>query len=141
MEKYDCLKLENQLCFPLYACARSLVKKYNPHLTAIGLTYTQYIAMMVFWEKGTCSAKELGELLYLDSGTLTPVLKSLEQKGLVKRCRSNADERVLMIEITAQGQALKDRAVEIPAKIAPCVNLTPDEAKNLYQALQKILAK
>ena len=97
--------------------------------------------MMVFWEKGTCSAKELGELLYLDSGTLTPVLKSLEQKGLVKRCRSNADERVLMIEITAQGQALKDRAVEIPAKIAPCVNLTSDEAKNLYQALQKILAK
>ena len=141
MEKYDCLKLENQLCFPLYACAGSLVKKYNPHLTAIGLTYTQYIAMMVFWEKGTCSAKELGELLYLDSGTLTPVLKSLEQKGLVKRCRSNADERILMIEITAQGQALKDRAVEIPAKIAPCVNLTPDEAKNLYQALQKILAK
>ena len=141
MSKYDCLKLENQLCFPLYACARSLVKKYNPHLAEIGLTYTQYITMMVFWEKETCSAKELGDLLYLDSGTLTPVLKSLEQKGLVKRCRSSADERVLMIEITAQGQALKERAVAIPAKVAPCVNLTPDEAKNLYQSLQKILAQ
>ena len=135
MDKYDCLKLGNQLCFPLYACARSLVKKYNPYLAEIGLTYTQYIAMMVFWEKGTCSAKELGDLLYLDSGTLTPVLKSLEQKGLVKRCRSNVDERVLMIEITEQGQTLKERAVTIPPKIAPCVNLTPDEAKNLHQCL------
>lgn len=141
MDKYACLKLENQLCFPLYACARSLVKKYNPHLAELGLTYTQYIAMMVFWEKGTCSAKELGDLLYLDSGTLTPVLKSLEQKGLVKRGRSSADERVLMIEITAQGKALQERAVAIPAKVAPCVNLTTEESKNLYQTLHKLLAQ
>lgn len=141
MDKYDCLKLENQLCFPLYACARSLVKKYNPHLAELGLTYTQYIAMMVFWEKGSCSAKALGDMLYLDSGTLTPVLKSLEQKGLVKRGRSSDDERVLMIEITAQGKALQERAVAIPAKVAPCVNLSPDESKNLYQTLHKLLAQ
>ena len=141
MEKYDCLKLENQLCFPLYACARSLVKKYNPHLAALGLTYTQYITMMVFWERQTCSAKELGELLYLDSGTLTPVLKSLEQKGLIKRGRSTTDERVLMIEITEAGQALREQAVKIPAQVAPCVNLTPEESKNLYQTLYKILGK
>ena len=141
MDQYDCLKLENQLCFPLYACARSIVKKYYPYLNELGLTYTQYIAMMVFWEKTKCSAKELGELLYLDSGTLTPVLKSLEQKGLIKRCRSTQDERVLMVEITEQGQALKKRAVEIPAKVGSCVRLEPAEAQNLRQTLYKLLSQ
>ena len=120
MDEFDCLKLDNQLCFPLYACARSLVKKYNPYLAKIDLTYTQYITMMVFWEKGKCSAKELGDKLYLDSGTMTPVLKSLEKKGLIKRARSEADERLLMVEITAQGQALKTEAVKIPGQVAAC---------------------
>lgn len=139
MDKYDGLKLEYQICFPLYACAREVVKKYRPHLDEIGLTYTQYIAMMVFWEKGKCSAKELGEKLYLDSGTLTPVLKSLEKKGLVKRIRSTEDERLLIVEITEEGVKLKDRAVEIPAKVASCVNLNSEESMKLYEMLYKIL--
>ncbi len=139
MDKYDCLKLENQLCFPLYACAREIVKKYNPHLDGIGLTYTQYIVMMVMWDKKRVSVKELGEKLYLDSGTLTPVLKSLESKGFVSRRRSTEDERVLIAEITEAGESLKEQAAEIPPKIACCVSLTPDEAGTLYGLLYKIL--
>lgn len=139
MDKYDALKLENQLCFPLYACAREVVKKYRPYLDEIGITYTQYIAMMVFWEKGKCSAKELGEKLYLDSGTLTPVLKSLEKKGFVKRVRSIDDERLLIVEITKQGEALKEKAASIPEKVVSCVNLTKQEAVTLHKTLYKIL--
>lgn len=140
MEKdYEMLKLENQLCFPLYACAREIVKKYNPHLDGIGLTYTQYIVMMVMWDKKRVSVKELGEKLYLDSGTLTPVLKSLESKGFVSRRRSTEDERVLIAEITEAGESLKEQAAEIPPKIACCVSLTPDEAGTLYGLLYKIL--
>jgi transcriptional regulator, MarR family len=140
MEKnYDMLKLENQLCFPLYACSREIVKKYHPHLDEIGLTYTQYIVMMVMWDKNRLSVKELGEKLYLDSGTLTPVLKSLESKGFVTRKRSSEDERVLIVEITDGGEALKERAAEIPPKIACCVTLTPEEAAELHRMLYKIL--
>ena len=109
-EKYDSLKLENQLCFPLYACSREIIKKYRPYLEKIDLTYTQYITMMVFWEHKKISVKELGKKLFLDSGTLTPVLKSLEAKGFVTRYRSQEDERVLLVEITEAGEALKDRA-------------------------------
>lgn len=140
MEKnYDLLKLENQLCFPLYACSREIVKKYHPHLDEIGLTYTQYIVMMVMWDKKRLSVKELGEKLYLDSGTLTPVLKSLESKGFVTRTRSSEDERVLIVEITDDGETLKERAIEIPPKIACCVTLTPEEAVELHRMLYKIL--
>ncbi len=140
MEKnYDMLKLENQLCFPLYACSREIVKKYHPHLDEIGLTYTQYIVMMVMWDKKRLSVKELGEKLYLDSGTLTPVLKSLESKGFVTRTRSSEDERVLIVEITDDGETLKERAIEIPPKIACCVTLTPEEAMELHRMLYKIL--
>ena len=140
MEKnYDILKLENQLCFPLYACSREIVKKYHPHLDEIGLTYTQYIVMMVMWDKKRLSVKELGEKLYLDSGTLTPVLKSLESKGFVTRTRSSEDERVLIVEITDDGETLKERAIEIPPKIACCVTLTPEEAVELHRMLYKIL--
>ena len=141
MDKYDALKLENQICFPLYACAREVVKKYRPYLDEIDLTYTQYIAMMVFWEKGKCSAKELGEKLYLDSGTLTPVLKSLEKKGFVKRVRSTEDERLLMVEITKEGEALKERAADIPRKVAGCVDLEAEKAAALYQTLYELLGK
>ncbi len=141
MEKnYDMLKLENQLCFPLYACSREIVKKYHPLLEEIGLTYTQYIVMMVMWAEKRVSVKHLGEKLYLDSGTLTPVLKSLESKGLVTRNRSSEDERVLIAEITASGEELKDRAAEIPPKIACCVSLTSDEAAEMYRILYKILS-
>ena len=137
--KYDCLKLENQICFPLYACSKEVVKRYRPYLDAINLTYTQYIAMMVFWEHKIHSVKELGEKLYLDSGTLTPVLKSLEAKGYVKRYRSAADERVLLVELTEAGAALKDSALEVPELISGSINLTADEACQLHGLLSKIL--
>ena len=140
MDKYDALKLENQLCFPLYACAREIVKKYRPYLDELDLTYTQYIAMMVFWEKGKCSAKELGEKLYLDSGTLTPVLKSLEKKGLVKRGRAESDERLLIVSITEKGEELRERAVDVPFEVAKCIDIDDGVAVALYKTLYKILS-
>ena len=138
-KNYDNLKLENQLCFPLYAASREVIKKYRPYLDNLDLTYTQYITMMVFWEEKKISVKELGQKLFLDSGTLTPVLKSLEAKGYVCRYRSSEDERVLMVEITEAGEALKASASDIPEQIGSCVNLTPKEAQQLYQLLYKIL--
>ena len=140
MDQYDTLRLENQLCFPLYAASREVIKRYHPYLTELGLTYTQYIAMMVFWADGKISVKELGKKLFLDSGTLTPVLKSLEEKGYVKRCRSSEDERVLIVEITEAGEKLKERAVSVPEKIAGCIRLDTEEAMQLYRLLYKILA-
>ncbi len=136
---YEMLKLGNQLCFPLYACSREIVKKYHPLLDEIGLTYTQYIVMLVMWEERRISVKELGAKLYLDSGTLTPVLKSLASKGFVTRERSTEDERVLIIELTAEGEALKDTAAEIPPKIGCCVKLTVEEAVELHRLLYKVL--
>ena len=139
MGRYDSLKLKNQLCFPLYACSREIIKKYNPLLKEIDLTYTQYIAMMVFWEHKKMSVKELGQLLFLDSGTLTPVLKSLEAKGLVLRSRSSEDERVLLVEITEKGEALKEKAVSVPTEVGRCVKLEPEEYTELYRLLYKLL--
>lgn len=138
-KKYDPLKLENQLCFPLYACSREIIKKYRPLLEKLDLTYTQYIAMMVLWEQRKLSVKELGKKLYLDSGTLTPVLKSLEAKGFVSRNRSTEDERVLMVEITKKGDALKDKAISVPQELGKCIVLSPDEAACLYKILYKLL--
>ena len=137
--KYDALKLENQLCFPLYACAREIVKKYKPFLDEIGLTYTQYITMMVLWEHRQVTSKQLGEKLYLDSGTLTPVLKKLEEKGLLTRARDPQDERNLMVTLTDQGQALRDPACEIPGKMVGCIPLEPGDAMTLYRILHKML--
>lgn len=136
---YDCLKLENQLCFPLYACSKEVVKRYRPYLDELNLTYTQYIAMMVFWEHKIHSVKELGEKLYLDSGTLTPVLKSLEAKGYVKRYRSSADERVLLVELTEAGNALKEKAVDLPNMMSDCIKLSSEEAVQLHSLLAKVL--
>ncbi len=138
--EYDVLKLENQLCFPLYAASREVIKKYHPHLDAIGLTYTQYITMMVFWELKRINVKELGKKLFLDSGTLTPVLKSLEAKGFIRRRRSDEDERVLVAEITENGEKLKERAAAVPALVAGCISLEPEEAMELYRLLYKILS-
>lgn len=138
-DKYDALKLRNQLCFPLYACSKEVVRRYKPFLDEIDLTYTQYITMMVLWEQQKLSVKELGEYLFLDSGTLTPLLKTLESKGLVRRYRSSEDERVLFAEITDEGMKLRDKAVEIPFKIGSCVKLTEDDARDLYRILYKLL--
>ena len=138
-KSYDELKLENQLCFPLYACAKEIVRKYKPFLDDLDLTYTQYIAMMVLWEKKQMNVKELGESLYLDSGTLTPLLKKLEAKGYVCRERSKADERNLVITITKEGEELKEQALNIPIQMGSCVKLTSEERVQLYQLLYKIL--
>lgn len=140
MDRYDTLKLENQLCFPLYAASREVIKRYHPYLTELGLTYTQYIAMMVLWTDKKVSVKELGQKLFLDSGTLTPVLKSLEEKGYVDRHRSSEDERVLIVEITEEGENLKERAVSIPEKIAGCIRMDSEDAMQLYKLLYKVLA-
>ncbi len=136
---YDALKLENQLCFPLYACARETIKLYKPYLDELGLTYTQYIAMMVLWEKQSVTVKELGEALYLDSGTLTPLLKKMEAKGLLSRRRSEQDERSLIVRLTEKGEALKERAISVPYHMAACVHLEPEEARELYRLLYKLL--
>lgn len=136
---YDALKLSNQLCFPLYACARSMMKIYKPYLDEIGLTYTQYIAMMVLWERRRVSAKELGRRLFLDSGTLTPLLKRLEAKGLLSRRRDPADERSLLATITEEGEALKEKAISLPCRIAEKSVLSQEEAETLYRTLYKLL--
>lgn len=138
-DKYDCLKISNQLCFPLYACSKEIVKRYKPYLDPIDLTYTQYITMMVVWEEKEITVKALGDKLYLDSGTLTPVLKKLEQKGYVKRSRSKDDERNLIITLTDEGLELKKQACEIPAKMGQCVKLSPEETEQLYSLLYKVL--
>ena len=135
----DCLKLENQLCFPLYACSKEIIKRYKPLLSKLDLTYTQYITMMVLWDKKEINVKELGDKLYLDSGTLTPLLKKLEQKGYISRNRSNVDERNLIIKITDNGMNLINIAKNIPLEMSKCVNLNSDEAKELYRLLYKIL--
>ena len=136
---FDALKLENQMCFPLYAAAREVTKLYRPYLDALNLTYTQYITMMVLWECGECSVKALGDKLFLDSGTLTPVLKNMESKGFVRRVRSREDERMLIVTLTDEGRALKERAKSVPAQVGSCIRLTPEEAKTLYRLLYKLL--
>ena len=137
--KYESLKLENQLCFPLYACSKEVIRRYKPYLDKLDLTYTQYIAMMVMWEKKEVTVKELGKYLYLDSGTLTPVLKKLEDKNYVVRNRSKVDERNLIVSITQEGEDLKEQAVRIPESLGACVDMEPQEAQQLYQLLYKLL--
>ena len=139
-KKYDALKLEKQICFPLYTASREATKLYHPMLTDLNLTYTQYIVMMVLWETDPITEKEMGKRLHLDSGTLTPVLKSLEAKNFIARSRSKEDERVVNVDLTDEGRALKDKAVGIPAQINGRVKLEADETKTLYDLLYKLLA-
>ncbi len=138
-QQYEALKLENQLCFPLYACAREVVKKYKPFLDDIDLTYTQYVTMMVLWEKPSVTSKEIGERLHLDSGTLTPVIKKLAEKGLVTRARSAEDERNLVVALTDAGLALRDRAACIPGQMGKCICLSSEDAGTLYRILYQLL--
>lgn len=137
--EFDPLLLQNQLCFPLYACSREVVRRYKPYLDEIGLTYTQYIAMMVLWERKSVNVKALGEALHLDSGTLTPLLKKMEAQGLVCRNRSAADERNLIVTLTQQGEALRERALDIPAKVGGCISIGVEDAVALRRILYKIL--
>ena len=138
-QRYDGLKIKNQICFPLYVCSRELIKRYKPFLDKVDLTYTQYLTMTVLWEEGEVTSKELGNRLYLDSGTLTPLLKKLESKGLLTRERSREDERNLRISLTAEGEALKEKALSMPEEMEKHVNLTNEEKQELYRLLHKLL--
>ena len=136
---FELLKLNNQVCFPLYACSKELVRQYGPYLKELDLTYTQYIAMMVLWEREVVSSRELAGCLHLDYGTLTPVLKRLEHAGYIRKERSDTDERLLTLTLTPEGRELKERAVHIPPAIAGCMGLTLDEFKQLYELTYKAL--
>ena len=137
-EAFDPLKLENQLCFPLSVCAKEVIRRYKPYLDEIDLTYTQYITMMALWEHQECSVKQLGELLFLDSGTLTPVVKSLEKKGFVVRERSREDERIVNVTLTDEGTSLRSKALCVPEKMSHCIELPPEDAVSLYRILNKL---
>lgn len=137
--KYDVLQLKNQLCFPIYLCSKEIIRKYTPLLNELDLTYTQYIVMLYFWEKKTSNVTELGNVLLLDSSTLTPLLKKLETKGYLMRKRSLKDERNLEVTLTKKGEDLKDKAVFIPKKMGECIHLTNEEAMQLYSLIYKVL--
>ena len=139
MSKYDCLKLENQLCFPLYACSKAVTRHYKPLLDEFDLTYTQYITMMAMWEKKSASVKDIGECLYLDSGTLTPVINKLESKGYIVKRRSDDDARGVIVTVTEAGMKLRDKIIKVPAEMGECVNLSEKEGAELYRLLYKIL--
>lgn len=138
---YDALKLENLICFPLYACARELIKMYKPFLDEIDMTYTQYITMIVLWETESLTSKELGQKLFLDSGTLTPLLKKLESKDYITRVRSAEDERNLIVTITEEGRNLRPAAKEVYLKMISQFKLDTEEAQVLYRLLYKMLSR
>ena len=135
----EAMKLDNQLCFPLYACAKEIIRRYKPFLDQVDLTYTQYITMMALWENTSMNVRELGSCLFLDSGTLTPVLKKLEAKGYLTRSRSKEDERNLIVTVTEKGWELRDKALSIPQSMSACISLQPEEAAVLYKLLYKLL--
>ncbi len=138
-DKYEVLRLKNQLCFPIYLCAKEIQRRYTPFLDKLNLTYTQYVVMMYFWEFGSSNVKALSKTLLLDPSTLTPLLKKLEAKGYLTRTRSAQDERNLLVELTDSGRALQDKALEIPAQIGKCLDLSEQEAVTLYQIMYKVL--
>jgi DNA-binding MarR family transcriptional regulator len=138
-KNYDCLKLKNQLCFPLYAASREILRKYTPLLKKIGLTYTQYIVLLVLWEVREATVSDICNQLYLDSGTLSPLLKAMEEKGLISRVRNTEDERVVTIMLTEKGQALREQALAVPEAMSCCMKLSQEEAQTLYSLLYKIL--
>lgn len=141
MDKYDKIKLENQLCFPLYALSREIIKVYKPLLDKFNLTYTQYITMLVMWEDEKITFKKLGKRLHLDSGTLTPVLKKLESMGLIIKYRTKEDDRVVVVELTEKGKALKEDILEVPDKLFCNSGMKPEEAIDFKNKLNAILKK
>ena len=138
-DPYEPLRLDRQLCFPLYVCAKEITRRYAPLLKSLDLTYTQYIVMMYLWEHKTARVSDIGKVLYLDSGTLTPILKKLEYKGYVTRTRSVADERNLDIRLTDRGSYLRNEALSVPKAMKKCVSLTTNEAKSLISLINKIM--
>ena len=140
-DKYRSIRLNNQLCFPLYACAKEVVRQYRKTLEMLNLTYTQYIVMMVLWEFGDITEGELGSKVHLDSGTLAPLLKRLEKQGVINRIRCESNERKLLISLTEQGTALKERAVDVPLEMDGCIPLSQEELSLLKKLLDKALMK
>ena len=140
IDKYDCIRLDNQLCFPLYACAKEVVRQYRKPLDEIGLTYTQYVVMIVLWEYGGMTEGELGKRVHLDSGTLAPLLKRLEKQGLVNRIRPDNNERKLFLTLTEEGEALKEKAVMIPEAMKGCIPLAEEDMVLLRDLLTRALA-
>ena len=138
-EKYEALRLRNQLCFPLYLCSKEMTRRYQPLLDKLDLSYTQYVVMMYFWEMGGGSAKDVSRALLLDPSTLTPILRKLEQKGYLARARDPKDERSLSIRLTEAGLALRDRALDVPARMADCLGLSKSETFLLEALIAKIL--
>ena len=139
MTDFNPLALENQLCFPLYAASKEITRRYKPFLDPLGLTYTQYVAMRVLWEHDGITVGELGSKLYLDSATLTPLLKRLEAHGFVRRERSHEDERAVIVTLTDEGRALRERALEVPYCMAGCLEISPEDATELKMLLEKLL--
>ncbi|MCR5825438.1 MAG: MarR family transcriptional regulator [Oscillospiraceae bacterium] len=139
-QRYAGVCLDNQICFPLYACAKEVVRRYREPLEALGLTYTQYIVMMVLWESGAMTEGELGRRVHLDSGTLTPLLKRLEKQGLINRVRPKSNERKLVLSLTEKGACLREEALQVPAVMQGCLNLPPEELQQLKRLLDKAMA-
>lgn len=135
------LKLENQVCFPLYALSREVTQLYRPFLDDLGLTYPQYLVMLILWEENQQTVNQLGEKLYLDSGTLTPLLKRMEQKRIITRTRSTADERVVIISVTDIAEKMKEKATCIPAKLVEALGLSIDDLNQLKQIVTKALKR
>ncbi len=141
VDSYDALKLEKQLCFPLYACAKEVVRRYREPLEKLNLTYTQYIVMMTFWEFGGMTEGELGQKVHLDSGTLAPLLKRLEKQGLVTRARMKDNERKLFVSLTEEGEALKEKALAVPYAMDGCIDLPQEDLIRLKALLDRALDK
>ena len=139
MDGYDALKLDNQICFPLYVCSKEIIRKYHPYLDPLGITYTQYITMMALWEKGDMTIKDLGSELHLDSGTLTPLVRKMEEKGFVDRIRDPDDERSVIVKVTSEGMGLRDKVKHVPESVGRCMELPPEDVKTLYMLLRKLM--
>ena len=135
----EAMKLDNQICFPIYAAARAVTSLYTPFLKPLGLTYTQYILFLVLWEKDGLTVGEICRRLLLDSGTLSPILKKLRQQGYIEKHQSSADERSFIITLTENGRALQEQAKNIPLQVGKCVNIAPEKAKQLYTLLYELL--
>ncbi|MBR0417754.1 MAG: MarR family transcriptional regulator [Erysipelotrichaceae bacterium] len=133
------MKLDKQLCFPLYAAARNVSSLYTPFLKPLGLTYTQYLVFLVLWEKDDVPIGEIGEKLMLDNGTLSPLLKKMEQEGYIERGRCKDDERIVKIRLTKKGKGLQEKVKDVPEKVAGCIDLPPAKAKQLYDLLYELL--
>jgi len=140
-QEKDMMKLDHQLCFPLYAASRRIINLYNPYFKPLGITYTQYLVFLVLWEEDGRTVGEIGRKLYLDNGTLTPLLKKLETAGYIRRERSSSDERIVLVYLTARGRKLQEKVADIPSQVGACVALPGKKAQDLYKLLYELLEK